>query len=335
MATPSVHKIPQQIETALKKAAETTGIDFQYLVDTAARESGFRASVKAKTSSASGLFQFIESTWLQMVKEKGGDYGLQKYAKHINKTDQGRYFVKDDKMRREILNLRNDAGTASLMAGAFTQMNAEALSERVGRRPTPGELYIAHFLGAGNGGKLIQAATANPTMRADKLFPSAARSNKPLFYKSGAAVSVKQLYQNLVRRHHVQSVAVAEAKQSEKLPIKPDVSQIAGAPEILQGSALKAILASAQTLKNESGLLNDQVGAGSEAASGSSIDERASGGLGVWQVYRAGDIRDQSPEKPRPLLAQLEAAAEQKLQKRPILEINEGVKGLFKKGGLG
>src|SRR5580692_10623422 len=50
--------------------------------------------------------------------------------------------VRDPAMRSEILKLRNDPAANALMAGAFTKSNASALSERLGREPSEGELYI-------------------------------------------------------------------------------------------------------------------------------------------------------------------------------------------------
>lgn len=209
MAVQSTAQVPQNILSALKKASAVTGADFNYLVNTAARESGFRPGVKAPTSSATGLFQFIDSTWLQMMKDEGPSLGLGDYAKHITRNKSGRYTVQNSEKRQEILNLRKNPDIASLMAGAFTRFNSKTLESEIGRKPTSGELYIAHFLGAGSGAKLINAANLSPNSKAVDLFPAAARSNKTLFYRGGQPVSVKGLYQNLVKRHHVQQVEVA------------------------------------------------------------------------------------------------------------------------------
>ena len=56
------------------------------------------------------------------------------------------------------------------MAGAFTKGNASALSERLGRAPSEGELYIAHFLGAGGAARLIELAASNPERQGRRLF---------------------------------------------------------------------------------------------------------------------------------------------------------------------
>ena len=48
------------------------------------------------------------------------------------------------------------------MAGAFTRQNAHYVGSRLGREPTQGELYIAHFLGPGGATKLITLASKAP-----------------------------------------------------------------------------------------------------------------------------------------------------------------------------
>ena len=52
---------------AIRQAASETGTDFDYLWRTAKRESGLDPSARASTSSATGLFQFTNQTWLSMV----------------------------------------------------------------------------------------------------------------------------------------------------------------------------------------------------------------------------------------------------------------------------
>ncbi|MEG0819994.1 MAG: transglycosylase SLT domain-containing protein, partial [Brevundimonas sp.] len=66
----SVGAIPSSggVEAAIRRASSTTGVDFDFLMKTARRESAMNPSARAGTSSASGLFQFIEQTWLATVK---------------------------------------------------------------------------------------------------------------------------------------------------------------------------------------------------------------------------------------------------------------------------
>lgn len=201
MALVSPAQAPASITAAIRKASDATGTNFDYLLTTAARESNFKPHAKAKTSSAAGLFQFIESTWLQTVKEQGGRYGLEKYSPHIFQTESGRYFVPNKEIRSEIIALRHNPEVSALMAGAFTQQNADYVGSRLGREPTQGELYIAHFLGASGATKLITLASKDPNARADTHFPRAASANKPIFYSHRQARSVRQVYDQLVKDH--------------------------------------------------------------------------------------------------------------------------------------
>ncbi len=195
--------IASRIEQAFQSASTSTGTSFDYLVKTAQRESSLNPMAKAKTSSATGLFQFIESTWLETMKEAGPSHGLEKYSDQIQRTRSGKYRVADPAMRREILDLRKDPEIASLMAGALTQKNANHLRSRLGRDPSEGELYMAHFLGAGGANRLIRATEENGGMRADKLFPAQARANKAIFYnRNGSARTTAEVYDVITSKHN-------------------------------------------------------------------------------------------------------------------------------------
>jgi len=190
---------------AIQQASQATGASFNYLLATAQVESGLNPQAGASTSSARGLFQFIETTWLATIKQAGAALGLGRYADAITQTASGNYEVRDAGMRSEILKLRNDPSANALMAGAFTKGNASALSERLGRAPSEGELYIAHFLGAGGAARLISLAGSNPNARAADYFPNAAQANPSIFYdrSSGAARSLAQVRNILTARYDV------------------------------------------------------------------------------------------------------------------------------------
>ena len=190
---------------AIRQAAQATGTSFQYLLATAQVESGLNPQAGAPTSSARGLFQFVEQTWLGTIKQSGAALGYGQYAAAITQTSSGRYQVSDPEMRNEILKLRTDPTANAVMAGAFTQANAAQLSERLGRSPSEGELYIAHFLGAGGAAHLISAAASNPSGTAARYFPNAAQANSPIFYDrtTGAARSLAQVRDVLTARYDV------------------------------------------------------------------------------------------------------------------------------------
>jgi hypothetical protein len=191
-----------QIAAALQQASAQTGTDFSYLLNTAMRESSLDCSAKSNTSSSCGLFQFTEQTWLGTMKKDGADLGLGQYASAITQNSSGRYVVTDPAARQAILALRNDPQTSALMAGAFANDSKSALESKLGRSVSSGDLYIAHFLGAGGASKLISSAEDAPNARADVLFPEAAAANRSIFYdRSGQPKTVAEVYQGLVARH--------------------------------------------------------------------------------------------------------------------------------------
>ncbi len=194
--------IQPQIEAALVRASKATGIDFKYLVDTALRESNLKTEAKSKASSATGLFQFIDETWLSTLKEFGPKFGLKKYADAIERSASGRHKVSSPALHKAILALRTNPEVSALMAGAYAGKSATHLKELLGRAPRQGELYITHFLGIKGGGELITAASQKPKVSAASMFPQAAKSNPSIFYnKRGQPRTVRQVYYGLVSKH--------------------------------------------------------------------------------------------------------------------------------------
>jgi hypothetical protein len=187
------------VEAAIQRASQATGVDFGFLMKTAGRESSFNPRAKASTSSAAGLFQFVEQTWLATLKQHGTKHGYARYADLITRGSDGRYRVSGAEARRAVMDLRLDPQAASLMAGELTAGHAAYLKGRVGRDPTAGELYVAHFLGPQGSARLIKAVENQPGATAAALFPEAARANRSIFYKDGRARSVDEVYANLTR----------------------------------------------------------------------------------------------------------------------------------------
>jgi hypothetical protein len=191
-----------KIAGSIKQAASTSGTSFEYLLATAKMESNFDPKAAASTSSARGLYQFIDQTWLGTVKEAGSQLGYGKYADAIAKNSDGSYSVSDPIARAAVMKLRNDPDAASTMAAVLTQSNGFKLTGRLGRRPTDAELYMAHFMGVGGAAKLISNAEDNPQANAARMFPNAAEANRSIFYdRSGNARSVSQVYAVLNARY--------------------------------------------------------------------------------------------------------------------------------------
>jgi hypothetical protein len=201
MLVESTSTSPAGVAGAIRQAADATGAKFEYLLATAQAESGLNPTRKAQTSSATGLFQFIDQTWLATLKDAGPALGYGRYADAITRTKSGRMIVRDPNMRAEIMALRKDPAANALMAGAFTNQNAARLRAKIGRDASDGELYMAHFLGAGGAAKLINAAASRPNANAADLFPRAARANNGTFFDGqGRARSAAQVYAVLTKR---------------------------------------------------------------------------------------------------------------------------------------
>ncbi len=184
-----------RIQSAIAQASSRTGIDFDYLLGQAKLESGLNANARAGTSSASGLYQFIEQSWLAVVKQHGAEHGLSWAADSIGRGANGRLGVGDPTTRQAILNLRNDPAAASLMAAEHASDNKDALETSLGRPATGTDLYMAHFLGLGGARKFLSTMQAQPGATAAHLFPAAAAANRGVFYASdGQPRSLNEVY---------------------------------------------------------------------------------------------------------------------------------------------
>lgn len=199
--TSNITGASQEVISAIKNASAKTGVDFDYLVNQARTESSFRPDVKASTSSATGLYQFIDQTWLSTVSKHGSKHGLAEQANAIKQDFQGRFFVSDDTVKKQILNLRKDPQIASLMAAEFASDNQAHIESKTGIEATQTDLYMAHFLGAGGASKYIKAMQENPYQPAAYLLPAAASANKNIFYNSdGSMKSLSQIYNNFQQK---------------------------------------------------------------------------------------------------------------------------------------
>lgn len=179
--------------SSVARGAQRAGADFKHLLATAQIESGGDPAARASTSSAAGLFQFTEQTWLQAVQQHGARHGLDRAASAIQKTTGGRYTVSQEDARREILALRHDETVSAAMAGELTRDNQAALSAELGRAPSGAELYLAHFLGAAGASRMLKAAAEPAPVSAASVLPAAARANANLFYRQGQAVTAQNL----------------------------------------------------------------------------------------------------------------------------------------------
>lgn len=240
---------------AIRRASARTGVEFDYLYNVAVRESRLDPSAKAKTSSAAGLFQFIEQTWLSAVKTHGGRHGLAREAAAIEQTASGKYRVADPELRQKILDRRFDPQAAAALAAEFARDNKTRLEASLGRTVDAAELYAAHFLGAGGAETLLKAPKS---ASAAALLPAAAKANVPVFYDGKRARSVGELIDGFKRT--INGTSATETSATVKLansalghkasPIAPGVNAIPPAPT----NALPPVLPAAVSVLSDHGV---------------------------------------------------------------------------------
>lgn len=107
-------------------------------------ESAGRADAKNPLSTATGLGQFIESTWLRMMRD---------YRPDLVRT----------MTRAQLLALRTDPALSREMVRNLARENEAFLRAR-GHQITPGRLYLAHFLGPAGANKALNANPANTVL---------------------------------------------------------------------------------------------------------------------------------------------------------------------------
>ena len=127
-------------------------------------ESNGDPNAKNKRSSAMGLGQFLDETWLDLIR--------------THRPDLARGRSQD-----KILELRRDAKIAREITMRFTEQNAGMLRKR-GLPVTPGTLYLAHFAG-GAGAVAILSALGMPTP--PRLWPMPTRRAEPSERRSSEA----------------------------------------------------------------------------------------------------------------------------------------------------
>jgi hypothetical protein len=173
----------------ITEASAATGVPAHYLSTLIGSESGGDVSAKADTSSATGAAQFIDSTWLEMMKRYGPRYGL-----------------KPNLDRNTVLDLRHDPRWSALMAAHSAQENSGQLSAMLGRPVRQGEVYLAHVFGPREAASLIRAAQRDTSLdpggrpARDFVRPEAVAANHAIFYDGrrprGAREVVARLAKN-------------------------------------------------------------------------------------------------------------------------------------------
>ncbi len=220
-------RIRRWIVATILRAARETGSDPVLLMAIADKESSFVTHVKARTSSAEGLYQFISRTWLKVVKQYGAAHGLAAEADMVEVGENG-HEVADPQQRQRILELRRDPYLSAVLAAEMLKGDSARIASRIGRELTHGEIYIAHFLGPDDAETFMRQVVATPGAVAAALLPKPARANRPIFYVAGKrkprGLSVAQVHRKFedmigLRSERYRSVAGMGAGMGAGAPL--------------------------------------------------------------------------------------------------------------------
>jgi hypothetical protein len=216
-----------RVQNAIASASASTGVDFHYLYHQAKVESGLNPNARASTSSASGLYQFTDQTWLGVIKNHGAEHGLGWAANAITQGANGHYYVSDDTTRQEILALRQSPETSAAMAGEYASDNKGVLEAKLGRDTNSTDLYMAHFLGPAGATRFLKARDADPSQSAASVMPAAARANHWVFYdKSGNPRSLDQVYQRFAARFDQSNTTPASSGTTQPVDSSSDIARM-------------------------------------------------------------------------------------------------------------
>jgi len=176
-------QVPRWLAETVVRAAQATGVDPAYMMALADKESSLLPDNKARTSSAEGLFQFVEGTWLEVLRRYGPKHGYAAQAEAIHFV-QGRPVVSGSHERERILSLRRDPYLSALMIGEMISTHREILAGKVARDPSFAELYMAHFLSVQGASRFMALLSDKPGKSASNAFSRAAKARRSLFFAS-------------------------------------------------------------------------------------------------------------------------------------------------------
>lgn len=146
---------------AIREASRVTGVDESILNAIAYKESTFNPTAKAPTSTAKGLFQFLDGTWKLVVNQYGARYGVPKDANPF------------------------DPLSSAIMGGAYLKHEIYPQISKVRPNPNATDLYLGHFMGPVGGRNWLRNMMNNPNGIAANDFPVQAKANQWVYWDKG------------------------------------------------------------------------------------------------------------------------------------------------------
>lgn len=189
----------KSVEDAIEEASALTGVDVGLLNAVAARESSFNPNIKAPKGTATGLFQFVEGTWADMIRIYGPRYGLPANAQ------------------------RTDPRASAIMAAAYIKHRLyPAIAAAMGGTPSATDLYIGLFMGEGGAPMWLKNLRDKPNSPAASDFPKEASYNPGVYWdRNGNMRTYAQIYKIFMGDISPMMQAATEVHNQRRAPGPP------------------------------------------------------------------------------------------------------------------
>lgn len=188
----------------IRARADAAGVDAGFLEALARVESGLRPDLRARTSTAAGLFQFIEATWLDLLHRHGAKHGFAAEvptAVDTGKSGVSRFHFASPTHRQAALDLRFEPTASAALAAEYVKENGAMLGKLLARSPRPVDIYMAHFLGPSDARRFFTELDREPNAEASRLFPAPAAANRGVFFSGdGTPRSLRAIYETFASR---------------------------------------------------------------------------------------------------------------------------------------
>ena len=199
------YRVDSTVLAAIRLGNLRTGVEFPYLMELAAVESSFNPRAKAGTTSAAGLYQFREDTWLEAIKRHGREYGLGHYARQVeyivDEDGNRQPLIRDPKLLQQVLDLRFNPGLSAVLVAEKVRDGMHRLSGKLARKPVRTELYLTHFFGVTGAISFLDALAKHPDRIAGEMFPGPARRNRNIFQRNNRSLrTVAEVYRVLAHK---------------------------------------------------------------------------------------------------------------------------------------
>jgi hypothetical protein len=197
------------VARALRGAARATGADPALLLALAWKESRFDPAARNPLSSARGLMQFTEATWLEMVRDFGPRHGLARHAAQLA-TDprDGTISASSPRHLARILELRGDPRLSAVMAAERIAREREGLERALGRAAAPADLYAVHLLGPAGARRFLAELRRAPSRPAlEAVGRDGVEANRGVFLARGSGRTL-----SLAEVHAAMAGAVEEQR---------------------------------------------------------------------------------------------------------------------------